>query len=284
MLKCCGAPEERLNDGRDHRLPEVSARRLIRRLRGGSQAHLIEGNDGHHYAVKFTNNPPRVLVNELVGHLLLLRLGIRTPPAALFEVGAEFIHQYPELNFVGPRGRTAVEAGLHFGSRLPVDPRTSSIFDFLPDLLLPRVANFDDLLGALVFDKWTAHADARQTVFARDWTGTGRRAWHTWLIDNGGLFGGQEWTFRDDPLTGLYVWPSVYRNVLDLSLYEPWVARIGRLPRSVFGQVAAQIPLAWLGGSTLSEVEDLLDRLDRRRQLVHRLVEDALQVLANFIN
>lgn len=282
MLESRGAPEDRLNDGGGHHLPQVAARRHIRRLRGGAQAHLLEGSDGHHYAVKFTNNPQhrRVLVNELVGHLLMRHLGIRTPPAALFKVGPEFLREFPELYLECARGKKAVEAGLHFGSRLPADPRTAAIYDFLPELILPKVANLDDFLGALVFDKWTAQTDARQAVFARDRTRTGRQAWHAWMIDNGFLFGGQEWTFRDAPLAGLY-WPSIYRNALNPSLYEPWVARIVQLPRCVFGQIAAQIPSAWLGEGTLSEVENLLDRLDRRRQRVVWLVKDALQALAD---
>jgi hypothetical protein len=44
----------------------VDACRLIRKMRGGAQAHLIQAADGHHYVVKFLNNPQhrRILVNE----------------------------------------------------------------------------------------------------------------------------------------------------------------------------------------------------------------------------
>ena len=44
----------------------------IRRLRGGSQTHLLRCSDGGYYVPKFKNNPPgvRILANELLGVLL----------------------------------------------------------------------------------------------------------------------------------------------------------------------------------------------------------------------
>ena len=46
----------------------VEAVRLLRKMRGGAQSHLIECADGHAYVVKFTNNPQhrRVLPNEWI--------------------------------------------------------------------------------------------------------------------------------------------------------------------------------------------------------------------------
>jgi hypothetical protein len=35
----------------------VNARRFIRKMRGGAQAHLLEADDGDYYIVKFQNNP-----------------------------------------------------------------------------------------------------------------------------------------------------------------------------------------------------------------------------------
>ena len=62
----------------------VDARRLIRKMRGGAQAHLIEAADGHCYVVKFLNNPQhrRILVNEWIASVFLRYLGISTPEAA----------------------------------------------------------------------------------------------------------------------------------------------------------------------------------------------------------
>ena len=63
----------------------VDARRLIRKMRGGAQAHLIEAADGHCYVVKFLNNPQhrRILINEWIASVFLRHLGFSTPEAAV---------------------------------------------------------------------------------------------------------------------------------------------------------------------------------------------------------
>jgi hypothetical protein len=38
------------------------------------------------------------------------------------------------------------------------------VYDFIPDLLLDKVVNRNEFLGALVFDKWIGNADARQFI------------------------------------------------------------------------------------------------------------------------
>ncbi len=75
----------------------VNARRPIRRMRGGAQAHLIEADDGHFYVVKFKNNPQhrRILVNELVAGVFLRFLKLAAPETVLVRVPAEFLEQYP---------------------------------------------------------------------------------------------------------------------------------------------------------------------------------------------
>ena len=47
----------------------IQAVQHVRRMRGGAQSHLMRCADGHHYVVKFPNNPqhPRVLVNDWLG-------------------------------------------------------------------------------------------------------------------------------------------------------------------------------------------------------------------------
>ena len=78
----------------------TDARRLIRKMRGGSQAHLIEAADGHTYVVKFLNNPQhrRILVNEWMSSTFLSYLGIATPEATIVRVSEEFLAANPEVH------------------------------------------------------------------------------------------------------------------------------------------------------------------------------------------
>src|ERR1700712_1378565 len=110
----------------------IQAQRLIRKMRGGAQAHLIEANDGAFYVVKFLNNPQhrRILVNEWLATEFLRHLKIHVPDCAVIELDASFIEESPELYLsIGSR-REPVLPGLHFGSKLAVHPDRVAIFDF----------------------------------------------------------------------------------------------------------------------------------------------------------
>ncbi len=116
----------------------VDARRLIRKMRGGAQAHLIEASDGHFYVVKFLNNPQhrRILVNEWISSAFLHYLAISTPAVAMVRVSETFLCDHPEAYIQLGSRRVAVEPGWHFGSRFPGDPARNVVYDFLPDALL----------------------------------------------------------------------------------------------------------------------------------------------------
>jgi hypothetical protein len=147
----------------------VQATRLIRKMRGGAQAHLLECDDGHFYVVKFRNNPQhrRILINEWIGSVFLHYLQIATPEAAIVNLPAEFLDANPGIHIQLGSRHQAVEPGWHFGSRHPGDPGKVMVYDFLPDALLDKVVNATEFLGVLAFDKWMSNADARQSIFFR---------------------------------------------------------------------------------------------------------------------
>ena len=147
----------------------TNATRLIRKMRGGAQAHLLKCDDGHNYVVKFRSNPQhrRILVNEWIASAFLQYLEISTPPVEIVNLSADFLAQNPEVHIqLGSRHMPA-EPGWHFGSRYPGDPSKIMVYDFIPDLLLEKVVNLNEFLGVLAFDKWIGNADARQSIFFR---------------------------------------------------------------------------------------------------------------------
>lgn len=259
----------------------VEARRLIRKMRGGAQAHLIECGDGHCYVVKFRNNPQhrRILINEFVGNTLLEFLEVATPPVAVVSIGAEFLQAHPEAGIHLGNRRIEVERGWHFGSRFPGDPATLAVYDYLPDALLAKVANLSDFRAALVFDKWTANADARQAIFfrARLKGAGGRTAFAAQMMDNGYLFDGPNWEFRDAPAQGVYFRPCVYTGVRGLADLEPWLSRVEHFPEEVLDRALKRIPGEWVEQDR-ELLERLLERLLTRGRRVRDLVESARQV------
>jgi HipA-like protein len=262
----------------------VSARHLIRKMRGGAQSHLISGEDGELYVVKFTNNPQhrRILVNEWLANAFLRYLQIHVPQTALIQVSEDFLAQNPDVYFsVGSRRESALP-GLHFGSKMSVNPDKVAVFDFLPEKLLGKVENRVEFLGTLVFDKWVGNADSRQAVFfrarAKTWTplkgeAPARIGFFAQMIDHGFAFNGPHWEFLDSPLNGLYFRTSVYEEVTSLDSFQPWLDMVTNFPIEVIDGAWKEIPREWLDHDE-DQLENLLESLLKRRRKVGLLIED----------
>ena len=261
----------------------VDARRLIRKMRGGAQAHLIEAADGHTYVVKFANNPQhrRILVNEWIASVFLRYLGISTPESAIIRITDTFVKENPEAGLQLGSTRNPVEPGWHYGSRFPGDPARNVVYDFLPDTLLNQVENRADFWGTLVFDQWIGNADSRQAIFfrarVREWLPTfeahpQRLGFVAQMIDHGFIFDGPHWRFPDSPLHGLYFRPLVYRGVRGLDDFQPWLDRVAHFPEAVVDQALKQIPPAWLAADEDALTKLLEQALRRGKRVADLLV------------
>jgi hypothetical protein len=265
----------------------LRARNLIRKMRGGAQAHLIECDDGGFYVVKFTNNPQhrRILINEWLACAFLRYLQIHVPETAVVELTPEFIEDNPELYLsVGSR-RERIPAGQHFGSKMAVHPNRVAVYDFLPDKLLEKIENRVDFLGTLVLDKWVSNADSRQAVFfrarAKTWTplkgeAPARTGFFAQMIDHGFAFNGPHWEFQDSPIQGLYFRTTVYDEVKSMESFQPWLEMVENFPEEVVDSAWKEIPRAWVDGDE-DALEALLERLLKRRSQVKTLVNEMRQ-------
>lgn len=265
----------------------VNARRLIRKMRGGAQAHLIECDDGQFYVVKFVNNPQhrRVLVNEWIGAVFLRYLQIAGPRTAIVNVTREFLEANPEVHFQLGSRHAMVDPGWHFGSAYPGNPSKLAVYDFIPDLLLGKVVNLADFLGVLVFDKWSGNADARQSIFFRarlqDWVpvydpGPDRLGFVAHMMDHGFILGGPQWSFSESPLQGLYFRPVVYQKVTGFGDFQPWLDRVVHFPEEIVDQACKQLPPSWLQGDE-PELESVMTKLMRRRTRVPDLLRESVK-------
>jgi len=256
-------------------------------MRGGAQAHLLECGDGHHYVVKFRNNPQhaRILVNEWLASSLLAYLNISTPEIALVTLSSEFLAGAPDVYIQLRSKHLAVEPGQHFGSRRPGRPGKTLVYDFLPDTLLEKVVNQSEFLGALLLDKWVGNADARQAIFRRSAQSSPNcadrpRGFLASMIDQGCSFGGPDWKFYDSPLQGLYFQPVVYRNVRSVDDFQPWLDQVVGFPEGALDEARASIPPEWIAGEEAS-LDALLEKLRSRRSRVPDLVADSARGRVN---
>jgi hypothetical protein len=263
----------------------VQALQHFARMRGGAQAQLVLASDGNYYIVKFQNNPQhrRVLVNEMLAHVLLRHLELPTPAAEVVEVPPELLAISPNLYIETGGRRQQCAPGKQFGSRYPGDPARLPVYDYVPDALLRQVLNVDCFVGMVAFDKWVANADGRQAIFFRDqvtrWrpeaaAGPGGHGLVAAMVDHGFAFTAQCWSFRDTPQTGLYPRPWLYENVTGYDSFEPWLGRIRNFSLDVLDDAFKRIPPEWFEGD-FPALEQLLETLYERRGLVPDLLRAA---------
>jgi hypothetical protein len=258
---------------------------------GGTRSHVLKCSDGHSYLVKGQHNPqgPRILANELLANLLLRKLDIATPEAAIVSVTARFIEKNRAMQTTSDASPRPWAAGLSFGSRVSTWgwPSLSAcpMFDLIPDRLLPRVENLQDFTNVLVFDAWAGQRDARQAVFVR------RRLGQTFtvhMIDNGLCFGGMNWKFQEFSPIYIYLQPSVYDSVMGPDAFEMIIRKFERrICSSSLKAAASNIPAAWLdqGIETFEELlANLASRVSKLRLFVEALRNYKLQPFHSWVN
>ena len=256
----------------------VRAVEQIRRMRGGSQSHLMRCSDGNYYVVKFQNNPQhrRILVNELLGTKLAASLGLLTTAVAIIQVDEGLIRLTPDMHvetaLSGLTGfsRIPCHAGLQFGSRYPGgNPHRLTVLDFLPDKQVSSMRNLRDFAGMLVFDLWTCNTDGRQVIFGRQGVGT---PYQGWMIDQGLCFNGGQWNFPDKPRRNLYDRTVVYEQVQGIETFNPWLAKLEseRVAQALL-TIAKTIPPEWYEFDS-EALQSLLVQLDSRRSKVRELL------------
>jgi hypothetical protein len=245
--------------------PIVTGVEFVRKMRGGCQASLVRASDCRHYVVKANGNPhgPRVLVNNFLTHHLMALAGLATPQIALIKL---------------PIPIGGADAKVHFASRFPGHPDVTTVFDLLPDSVLLTVENLSEFLGVLVLDQWLCNAGGRQAIFCRKpITAQGRNTerWVAQFIGNSQAFGGKAWTFRDLPMSGVYVRRGIYGSELSYKLVEPWVERVMGIDERAIAEAASMVPREWLQGDE-QEFAHLMYRLSLRRKRLPELASECV--------
>jgi hypothetical protein len=250
----------------------------VRRMNGGAQAHLLRCDDGGYYVTKFKNNPQhlRTLANELIATRLAARMGICVPQVDVVEVRSSLIRDTPELAMQMSAGRIPCMAGNQFGSKFPGNPSTVTIYGVMPDISLERVHSIEEFLGIFVFDKWTCQTDKRQAIFIRQPgprpDGRATETYQVMMIDHGFCFNGGDWNFPDAPLYGLYADRRVYRSVIGIETFDPWLDRLeSEFTLSALSEEAQRVPAEWYGEDNCAW-EGLIERLYARRTRTRELI------------
>ena len=249
----------------------ISAIQHLRRLRGGSQSHLLRASNGASYVTKFQNNPQhvRVLANEMLATSLGLALGLPLPSVEVIEVSDWLITHTPDLRIQLAGAELSCHAGKQLGSLYIGEDTPGLTLDYLPRELLQGVRNLADFARVLVLDKWTCNADGRQAIFSRRTPRSPR--YDATFIDLGYCFNAGEWTFPDSPLRGAYANNCVYEGVMGWEAFEPALSRAEEMDAHAIWRRAADIPEEWYEGDR-DGLERLVETLCHRRPTIRKLI------------
>lgn len=263
------------------RIP-LQATQHVRRMRGGTQPHLMGCSDGYYYVVKFPNNPQgaRTLVNELLCTHLAQHLNLPVPPSLVVNVSDELIQRTADLSIELPGGRVLCEAGPCFGSRYP-NPE-AVIFEFWPKCRIYDVANLSDFAGMIVFDIWTSNIDFRQVCYLKE---SPMGPWRAVMFDNSLAFRGAEWSFCDKPRLVVNPLLYVYEFVDGISSFDPWLTQVEDIQEDELWESTAGIPAQWYKSDAKSLsllLEQLWDRRMRVRDLIHSLRVQSPKIFPNW--
>lgn len=251
----------------------VTAIEHLRRLRGGSQPHLLLGSDGGYYVTKFSNNPQhvRVLANEMFAGQIAERLGLPVATPEVIDVPEWFIRETPDLCMEVRQGPFPCSPGRQLASRYLSDPEKGPVYDYLQDQELREVTNLADFPRVLVLDKWTANCDGRQVVFTPDAVFNDRYV--ATFVDQGFCFNAGEWNFPDAPLRGAYSRNCVYNIVAGWDAFEPALSRAEQMELDEIWQFARRIPEEWYEWD-FDGLRRLTETLYRRRSRIRDLISD----------
>src|ERR1700746_3142791 len=140
---------------------KLYATQHVRRMRGGSQSHLMRASDGGYWIVKFVNNPqhPRVLANEFLASRIGRCLGFAMPEVQGIGVFHWLIQHPPELRIECAGHSVPCSSGRQLACRYVADPHTDMVFDYLPESMYAQIDNPEILAVCLVLAVCLRHAE-----------------------------------------------------------------------------------------------------------------------------
>jgi hypothetical protein len=241
-------------------------------MRGNNQAHLMRATDGRFYVTKFQNNPlhPRILANEFLSTRLGLRLGLPMPRIEVIEVSGWLIVHTPALRIEIAESHIPCSNGLQLASRYVADPTEDEVYDGLPKTAFKKIANRQDMVRVLAFDKWVGNCDSRQVVFTRR---ARQSQFDVTFVDQGYCFNAGQWTFPDLPFMATYERDHVYRNVTGWDSFEPVLSRIEAIDYTDLWKFAAEVPQEWYQYDAQGLCQ-LVETLYKRRSLIRNLITE----------
>jgi hypothetical protein len=139
----------------------LRATNYLRPLNRHSSEHLIIAQDGNTYSIddEVPWGAKSAILRALGGRLCQI-VGIETAAPVLLDI------EPPILSLIKPDSLSTV-GDTFVGSRYPVNPLTTAIYDFLPDSMLWKMGNPADCWRLISIDLWLDNLKASRVLFHR---------------------------------------------------------------------------------------------------------------------
>ena len=221
-------------------------------VKGKLGSFSVRAEDGRYYWVTLPTSA-RCAAHKAFASLLARACGATCADSTQIVIRAGLAQELLGRG-CGSAEQLASQAGVHYGSMYPVDPKCQAIYDLLPAKMAGLVRNREQFALARALDLWLGNSDPAHAVYVRQ----PERDFIAWMIGFGQSFG-----FKA-PQRGLY---AHERALLDTQ--DSWdqtmrgAARIISISTSTMSHLASEVPSVWWAEAGRQPAELI-------EQLVHR--------------
>ncbi|PLS07164.1 HipA family kinase [Neobacillus cucumis] len=238
--------------------------RILTKLEGKSNAHLISFNDGKDYVVKFFQpGMEKTLPNEWIGYCLARYLGLPIPFARIVEIPPEFSSREPEL-------ANSSFTQYQFASLYVKDCKNGHQVEQDPIIL-----NHQPLAGIIILDYWLCNQDrTRKNILLKEAEDDSH---FLWMIDQAEIFGTFSWLRTDLEDLPVEVFKSathqiMAQNIRDEQSFYEYFELIQTMPIYLIEEIVSVIPDEWM--VTPEEKKAIVTTLvTRRRKILPELMQ-----------
>ena len=243
---------------------KVEARKIVKKMKGGSGSYLMECDDDRSYVVKFKDGSKNV-VSEFIGGELANALQLPAQSHAIVEVGQELIETIPDHKQRGITG-TVHHGTLFNENALDLDSRNLTTS--------ATILNAGNIPGVVTFDNLTQNNDrnnAGNNLFVEVAPGT----YSYVMCDYNCMFNGSGWstatlTASVSNINLMPVHPILATAIAGLAPFDLAFDRITKLSTSTIHSIIETIPSTW--SVTRDEQDTLVGFLESRKKLVPQII------------
>jgi hypothetical protein len=246
----------------------LTAKKFIRKMRGGAQSVLVQCTDHQYVVVKMVGNPqgPNVLANEFIGSIVSGAAGLPVAKGSFVYLSDEFIDRNSGIWFETPEGNLRPDAGIHFGSLFIGEPDGAfRPTDYISRSRVPFIQNRSAFLGMYILDVWSNHQDNRQAILVNTF---GTREAEVHFVDHGHMFAGPDWKFSERLGLAYHLESSLYSNLWKPAVVADWISHFENVLPAALSRAISLLPTQWYKGNIGLLYDVLLHRLANLTELI----------------